>query len=412
MANAGHLKIVRLGPEVLAEWREAHAGPMDLVDANLVDANLVGANLAGANLRDAHLSGSNLRGANLRGANLRGAHLRGVQLARANLARADLAGAHLRAASLAGANLNEANLSRANLAGADLSDANLVAASFADASLGDANLDRAKLNGANIRGASLGGAHLRGADLRGAVLSESDFSDADMTHARFGSTSICCDVTRSLGLETCQHSGPSAVAHSVLLRKTSNPWPERFLRGVGLTDAEIDFVRSFAANPIEFYSAFISYSSKNDAFAVKLHDALQARGVRCWLDKHEILPGDKIAAKIHEGIRLWDKVLLCCSEASLSKESGWWVTNEIERAIEKERTLQRDRGRETLAIIPIDLDGFLFTDACGHEHGPTLRARAAPSFRDPARFDEQLALVIKALRSDALVRRPPPSPKL
>ena len=47
-----------------------------------------------------------------------------------------------------------------------------------------------------------------------------------------------------------------------------------------------------------------------------------------WLDEHQMLPGDDIYEQIDRGIRHWDKILLCCSEASLT---SWWVDNEIPR---------------------------------------------------------------------------------
>src|SRR4051812_37529975 len=79
-------------------------------------------------------------------------------------------------------------------------------------------------------------------------------------------------------------------------------------------------------NPIQFYSCFISYSHTDKSFARRLHDQLQGRGIRCWLDEHQLLPGDDIYEQVDHGIRLWDKVLLCCSKASLT---SWWVDNEI-----------------------------------------------------------------------------------
>ncbi len=53
-----------------------------------------------------------------------------------------------------------------------------------------------------------------------------------------------------------------------------------------------------------------------------LHDALQGRGVRCWRDEKQMLPGDDIYEQLDRGIRLWDKVLRCCSRHSNQTGAG------------------------------------------------------------------------------------------
>jgi hypothetical protein len=68
-----------------------------------------------------------------------------------------------------------------------------------------------------------------------------------------------------------------------------------------------------------------------------------------------MLPGDDIYEQVDRGIKLWDKVLLCCSRHSLT---SWWV----DTAFEKERRLMRERGKRTLALVPLNLDGYIFKD--------------------------------------------------
>ena len=79
---------------------------------------------------------------------------------------------------------------------------------------------------------------------------------------------------------------------------------EVFLRGCGVPEEFISYIGSMMRSPIEFYSCFISYSHEDKLFARRLHDALQGRGVRCWLDEKQMLPGDDIYEQVDRGIRL------------------------------------------------------------------------------------------------------------
>ena len=88
-------------------------------------------------------------------------------------------------------------------------------------------------------------------------------------------------------------------------------------------------------------------------FARRVRDHLQVRGIRCWLDEHDMKPGDRIFDVVNDAIRLHDKILLCCSESSLN---NWWVKDETRKAQERER---RD-GRDIIILLMVDrylLDG-------------------------------------------------------
>jgi hypothetical protein len=65
-----------------------------------------------------------------------------------------------------------------------------------------------------------------------------------------------------------------------------------------------------AGRPIEYYSCFISYSTKDQEFADRLYADLQAKGERYWFAPHDIQGGRKIHEQIDDAIRLHDKLLL------------------------------------------------------------------------------------------------------
>jgi TIR domain len=104
---------------------------------------------------------------------------------------------------------------------------------------------------------------------------------------------------------------------------------------------------------IQHYSCFISYSSKDEDFANRLHADLQNKGVRCWFAPDDMKIGAKIRDTIDDAIRLRDKVLLVLSEASIASD---WVEDEVDKAFEEER----QRGGVVLFPVRVD-DGVMET---------------------------------------------------
>ena len=199
-----------------------------------------------------------------------------------------------------------------DLRAADLSEANLTSAD-----LDAADLTGAELDGTQLIWTHLGGAHLGGVNLRRANLENSDLTNALVAATVFEDN----DLSTVKGLETVEHVGPSTIGIDTIYKSKGNS-PEVFLRGAGVPEDFIVYMKSLAGNPIEFYSCFISYSSKDDDFARRLHADLQQSNVRYWFAPEDLKIGEKFRTRIDESIRVYDKLMVILTEHSIA--SPWW----------------------------------------------------------------------------------------
>ena len=92
-------------------------------------------------------------------------------------------------------------------------------------------------------------------------------------------------------------------------------------------------------------SLFISYGGPDENIVTEINRLIKSKGVKTWFFPEDALPGDKLHRIMHDGVNNHDRVLLVCSEQSLSRPG---VLNEIERVLEREA---KEGGKEIL--IPI-----------------------------------------------------------
>jgi uncharacterized protein YjbI with pentapeptide repeats len=269
----------------------------------------------------------------------------------------------------------------------DLSEINLIGDDLRFLDFKNANLSKAVLRLANLSNSEFKNADLTNADFRGADLSSSDFSGAklirtllgeanlteanltgtDLTRSRLGYTVLArLDLSETVGLEEIIHTSPSSLTFDTI-HLSKGKLPAEFLLGTGLNKIEIELsklllpgldptqlsditglVQSlYRGSESNYFSCFISYSSKDENFARRLHNDLQNNGVRCWFAPEDMKIGDQIRPRIDQEIRLKDKLLVILSEKSISSE---WVGDEVEAALVEESKSNRP------ILFPIRLD--------------------------------------------------------
>ena len=261
----------------------------------------------------------------------------------------------------------------------------------------------ANLIGANLRGADLGDANLRGANLSGADLLGANLRDADFTYAKLGFTTFADnDLSEVKGLETVRHFAPSSIGIDTLYQ-SAGKIPEAFLRGCGVPDDFIAFIPSHfgVQQAIQFYSCFISYSTRDDEFARRLYSRMRDEKLRVWFAPEDMKGGQKIYDQIERAIQLHDRLLLVLSESSMQSK---WVITEIKRAVEAE--IREDRRK----LFPIAIVGFdkvqawkQFDAKLGEDLADRVREYHIPVFsnwKDHDAFEDAFARLLRDLRAE------------
>jgi hypothetical protein len=357
MANEEHLAILSKGKDDWNEWREANPE----VTPDLRDAKLQNGIFEFINLRRAVLEGADLR--------------------EANIWESDFSDANLRRANLSAATIDSTGFERADLRGANLDRAEFTNSGFY----------RAKLGGATFYAVTLRDVYMAGADFRPAsphnvspqMVLPLPVVESSMQETFFGNV----DLTDAEGLETVIHEGPSTIGIDTIYRSKGNI-PDSFLRGAGVPEPFIVEMKALVAamEPIQFYSCFISYSTKDQEFAERLYADLRSQSVRCWFAPHEVHGGRKLHEQIDEAIRVHEKVLLILSESSMASE---WVKTEIAKARSRE-VREKKQVMFPVRLVPFEAirDWECFDADAGKDSAREIREYFIPDFSEWKEHDK------------------------
>jgi hypothetical protein len=312
---------------------------------------------------------------------LRDGSIKGIDWSYADLRNADFSGANMSFVKLIGTNLSGCNFTRADLNHADLFEANLNSSTFVETNLSDAVLAKTDLFGTQFSGANLFNVNLSTANCLNTT-----FADIDLSTVK--------------GLDTIRHLGPSTIGVDTFYR-TGRPLPNTFLWGCGIPP---EFTIPLPSMPALTASYFITHAPEDAAFAGRVYEALQQRGVRSWLDA-------KPSAIATPAARLWDRVLLCASRTSLSSN---WINDELNNALGKEETLYEQFNQRVWTLIPLDVDGYMHGAQYRSPNKVHLLSRLKGNFagweRDTLLFMNQLSQILISLGLESPVETPPPTP--
>jgi CheY-like chemotaxis protein len=101
------------------------------------------------------------------------------------------------------------------------------------------------------------------------------------------------------------------------------------------------------------YDVFISHSSSDKPIVIDLARKLTADGLRVWLDKWIIKPGDIIGQSIEEGLQNSRTLVLLMSKAAFASD---WV------ALERHTLLFRDPTNRNRRFIPVLIEDCQIPD--------------------------------------------------
>jgi hypothetical protein len=298
------------------------------------------------NLISAVLPKFDFRGFNLSHVKFNQAQLQFGHFARCLIDETDFSNSDLQLTDFNRADLRDTDFVNADLTGSDFTQANIFCGKFQNTNLTNGDLVGTNLVGVDLTGASLKFSKLMETNFISAILERTNFEAALLDHTVFANLDLGCAV----GLDSVMQGGPSTIGLDTIFLSRGKI-PESFLRDAGVPDSTITYIPSLlgAVQAIEWHSCFISYSSKDDEFAKRLHSRMRQAGLRVWFAPEDMKGGEYSDEQIDRAIHLHDRLLLVLSENSI--QSKW-----VEREIRKARKVERAEKRRKL--FPITLTDY------------------------------------------------------
>ena len=238
---------------------------------------------------------------------------------------------------LRGADLIGCDAGKAEFTGANMSDTNCYVAAFWESNLTETDLSNADMRVVNLRSAKLIHTVLHKTRLQEASIGGTVFAGIDFTGA--------------IGLSEIEYWKPCYIDIDTLYQSKGDI-PETFLRGCGIPETMIAYVKSIVngSKPFEFYKVFMSFSSQDTDFADRLFRALDEKGISCWKYDREQHLGHDVYDNIDTGLKTSDLVVFVSSKSSWESR---YVIEEVKYA------LSREQKTNTRILIPVTIDDRL-----------------------------------------------------
>jgi hypothetical protein len=129
---------------------------------------------------------------------------------------------------------------------------------------------------------------------------------------------------------------------------------------------------------VKRFDLFLSHSSSDKAWVLRLKAALEQRGLKVWVDADEIRPGDLFVHALERGLEASSTVGLVVSPESL--ESGW-VQEEYARALALSREVEAPHRLIPIVLRDAHVPGF-------------LASRNRVDFRDDFAFEQNVERLV------------------
>src|ERR1043165_3616089 len=278
MANPQHKKIFLAGAKEWNQWRESTDEIADLSGIRIVKKKLEGYNITDTDLSDSLIQGSTISDCTFAEVDAKYSHWKNSQFVNTqfrdmNISESLLFRINIKHSRLATTNFNNCKGYQLEFNNVLIKDSSLESMVFHSYStlylvrIFRCNLSRMTFKG-DISDIQFKNSELINSDFHNCFIDDVIFrscvlAGCNVTNATIMNTLFDgIDMSKMIGLESVDHSGLNTLSHHTLYLSGNNI-PLIFLQAIGMPENLIEYLPSLISTPIEYFTCFISYSSKN-----------------------------------------------------------------------------------------------------------------------------------------------------